>query len=153
LQSTSERGHILIVQLLLEKGTNPNWREAGCQGALQSASSRGKTEIVQLLLGMGADPNLRNNEDAGALQLASWEGYPEIVRLLLDKGADPMRTDPVWTRNVMQAPCELRRGKGTSTSSASFSRRVPPPIFPMKSVAAQYELRRTGGATNISLNF
>ncbi|KAJ7894078.1 ankyrin repeat-containing domain protein, partial [Mycena leptocephala] len=107
LQSASGRGYIQIVQLLLEKGTNPNWREAGCPGALQSASSVGNTENIQLSLGMGADLDVFHKEDAGALQLASWRGCPEIVRLLLDKGADPNAHGPSVDQEYHASPLRI----------------------------------------------
>ena len=99
------KGHIEIVHLLLQNGSEPNM--AGFNGvtALMGASQEGHTEIVHLLLEAGAKPNVflrggqtadhaivnkqTNRQGRTALFFASLEGHIEIVHLLLQKGSEP----------------------------------------------------------------
>ncbi|KAJ7855784.1 ankyrin repeat-containing domain protein [Mycena leptocephala] len=103
LQAASQEGHREIVNLLLEQ-------------------EGGYIEIVRLLLEKAGDPNLYRESYADALQSASEHGHILIVQLLLEKGTNPNWREAecqgalqMWTGNGMQAPCEFRRGKGTST--------------------------------------
>ncbi|KAF3386635.1 Ankyrin repeat domain-containing protein 50 [Penicillium rolfsii] len=58
LQAAAFRGHVEIVRLLLDQGTEVNAQGGQSGGtALWAAASRGHTEIVQLLLDHGADIN------------------------------------------------------------------------------------------------
>lgn len=70
-------GHKAIIELLLEKGANPNEGMIG-------AASKGHPHIVAFLLDKGADPN-------GGISKASRKGHQDIVALLLHKGAEPIQ--------------------------------------------------------------
>ncbi|KAH6873357.1 ankyrin repeat-containing domain protein [Alternaria rosae] len=84
----SERGHVAIVQLLLDNGANPNI-------TLEGAARRGHGKLVQILLDRGVNPS-EALVDAGryctahAKLLANVERGPylDVVRLLLDAGVD-----------------------------------------------------------------
>ncbi|KAE8553411.1 hypothetical protein EYB25_004793 [Talaromyces marneffei] len=88
LQWACERGHIEIVQLLLEKGGDVNAEGGEYGNALQAAAQGGYLDIVRLLLEKGADVNAEGGEYGNALQAAAQGGYLDIVRLLLEEGAD-----------------------------------------------------------------
>ncbi|KAF5328506.1 hypothetical protein D9758_017321 [Tetrapyrgos nigripes] len=90
LLSTSLREHSEEeVEMLLDKGADPNIQDDIFGTALLVASHQGLGEIVGLLLDNGADPNIRGGEHGTALCAASHQGSKEIVELLLDKGVDP----------------------------------------------------------------
>ena len=69
------RGRKDMVQLLLDKGADPNL-------GIASAAFRGSADIVQFLLGKGADAT-------EAFRAAAEGRWKDIMLLALDKGADP----------------------------------------------------------------
>lgn len=97
LHTAAQRGHIDVVQLLLQYGANPNAREAGDNTTpLHWAPTREKLEIVRLLLDAGSDVN--GFGDVHELDVIGWAtvfhapdgspgGNPSIVSLLLERGA------------------------------------------------------------------
>ncbi|KAL6894888.1 ankyrin repeat-containing domain protein [Trichoderma evansii] len=92
LQAASERGHLNIVKLLLQRGAEVNAPPSPVAGrtALQAASRGGFVAIVHLLLSLGAQVNAPSARYKGitALQGACLKGNLEIVELLLRSGAD-----------------------------------------------------------------
>ena len=84
----SKEGHVEILNLLLEAGTDKNMRTTGGDTALILASAAGQKERVHLLLDAGADKNLCDNDGNTALTAASEEGHTAILRSLLDVDAD-----------------------------------------------------------------
>jgi len=92
--SAAARGHIEVVRLLLEKGTDPDCTGYGCRTRLLCAAACGRLEVVKLLLHKKANPN-SGHYDLGRTPLSrATEGrHVEVVRLLLEKCAnlDPPR--------------------------------------------------------------
>lgn len=92
LQAASERGHLNIVKLLLDRGAEVNAPPSPVAGrtALQAAARGGFGAIVHLLLSLGAQANAPSARYKGitALQGACLQGNLEIVELLLRSGAD-----------------------------------------------------------------
>ena len=100
-------GHADMVELLLEKGADPNAADAGYT-AVHAAILRRDERAVRALLAHGADPNApvlsgtpvrRSSEDfyihtrhigATPFWLAANFNQPEIMRLLAAHGADPL---------------------------------------------------------------
>ncbi|KAM0343469.1 hypothetical protein ACHAPU_008500 [Fusarium lateritium] len=84
------RGHIEVVNLLLDSGADVNLHRdgSGFSSALQVASYCGQLEVMQLLLNNGADANAQQGSYGSALVAASYNGNPESLRLLLENGAD-----------------------------------------------------------------
>jgi hypothetical protein len=76
-----------IVNLLLEKGADPNIRNKNGWTALMFASKNGCIKIVSSLLSYGADPNNIDKKGRSAIELASYWCNYEIVVLLLKAGA------------------------------------------------------------------
>ena len=90
LYLAAEHGHLGMVKLLLDKGSDVNAQDNHWGTALQAASLGGYEQIVKLLINKGADVNAQGGGgwSRNALQRASEVGHDQIVRLLLDHGAD-----------------------------------------------------------------
>ena len=93
LQVAADKGHVRLVQLLLEvEGINPNFGGGSLQCApLILAAQRGHSAIVELLLAATKiDPNVRDLESNSPLFFACRNGYVSIVeQLLTRKDVDP----------------------------------------------------------------
>jgi ankyrin repeat protein len=84
---------IETVELLLDKGADPNMVGNDGTTALMTAIISGDIEIVELLLDKGAHTNIVNTYGQTALISAAWYGHSGIVELLLDRGANPNIVD------------------------------------------------------------
>ncbi len=63
--AVAKESDVACIQVLLEAGANPNWREEGDwkgQTALHRAAVKGLTEVCMALLEHGADPSIRTTE-------------------------------------------------------------------------------------------
>lgn len=83
-------GHYNIVELLLEKGANPN---LGANNQFQvapihSACAISNYEIVEILIKYGADVNAKQLHGVTPLHSAAHHGQTKLVKLLVDNGAD-----------------------------------------------------------------
>jgi ankyrin repeat protein len=107
-----------IVQLLLDKGANPNNTRLGSQSALSYAVQTGSVELVEMLFRYGADVNQLNGRfpycEPLYLALGLVHGYSKrdrpaderMLNLLLSKGADPnqMTEWESWRENLLDSP-------------------------------------------------
>ena len=115
LHAAADIGDARIVQLLLERGANPNVRVRTMFGMpdprelqnlrgltpLMVAAIRGHAEVVRMLLDAGAMPNIREiNNGQSARQLAQSEGRLDIVQTLklaeFEQKAAPWHNYFVW---------------------------------------------------------
>ena len=106
LMHASAKGHIKVVNLLLDRGAEIDYQSEFRFSALMIACMAGKLEIVELLLKRGAKVDLSTKTGKTALMLSTISGYldlnltwaskytppppnksVEIIRLLLSKGA------------------------------------------------------------------
>jgi ankyrin repeat protein len=76
------------VQLLLDKGADPNFKNDKSWTPLSRAIVNGHETIVQLLLDKGADPDFKDDDGWTPLSFAIASGYGAIVQQLVGKGAD-----------------------------------------------------------------
>ncbi|KAK4675431.1 hypothetical protein QC764_504180 [Podospora pseudoanserina] len=100
-----------IIQLLLEKGADPNGADDDGDISLISCSVFQQVEVTQLLLKHGAQVDVANNDGKKAIHAAATECDPRMIRLLLEAGADPnITTKPkFWPlrRAVLTSNMEL----------------------------------------------
>ncbi len=80
-------GHTDIAEMLLEHGSDPNFRHRVGATCLHTAAVFGEAEIARLLIEYGAEVNPPMPPSA-PLALAAHQGDVETVRVLLDNGAD-----------------------------------------------------------------
>ena len=67
---SSSKGHLEIVNLLLQAGADPNQRNKDEKSPLYLASLKGHTEIVRILLNFGADIHHHTRSGETALFIA-----------------------------------------------------------------------------------
>jgi hypothetical protein len=83
LTGAASRGHVGIVELLLERGADVNTSDISGTTALHAAAYEGHEEVVSTLLSSGADVYRRNATGETALITASWSGHVAVLRRLL----------------------------------------------------------------------
>lgn len=91
-----DEGHLRIVELLLDKGAEPNTGDEKYNATpFLTAIRLGHLEIVKFLFDNGAEPNVEGGLCPGekALLVTIKEGHQEIAKLLLEKGAYPNSKD------------------------------------------------------------
>jgi ankyrin repeat protein len=82
-----QAGDLLLLQILLNAGTDVNQPLEFDATLLMHASEIGDLEVVAALLAAGADANKLDNHDTTALMLAVENGHADVVRTLLDAGS------------------------------------------------------------------
>jgi ankyrin repeat protein len=84
IQLAAEKGHLAVVERLLQENADVNAREDGGRTALQAAAGGGHLAVVERLLQENADVNAAAGEYRGrtALQAAAEGGHLAIVELL-----------------------------------------------------------------------
>ena len=88
LMSAAAGGHLQVVRILLDAGTDVNARDRNSETALGIAAAAGHVEITRALLDAGADPNVSATFKPTALQRAASAGHLQIVRQLLAADAE-----------------------------------------------------------------
>ena len=93
LQVASRRGHVDLVELLLENRADATVNVGGGRTILHEAARRGRGAISLLLLQHGADVSARDNGGFTPLDAVAMEGREEVAVLLLQYGADVSAQD------------------------------------------------------------
>jgi ankyrin len=155
-------GHIAMVQLLMDRGADPNEADSAGMTSLHAAvwGNFNNVAMIKLLLARGADPNVRltrsiaqrlaytysadlwyrtrgfsNMAGATPFALATSQGDVAAMRTLAEAGADP--TIPMATGST---PLMLAAGFGWTTESSN----VPPE----RALAAAELVLELGGNVN-----
>lgn len=94
-----EKAHSHIINVLLEKGADPNIRDpkelsftplhrAAIRGGEKGANASSYTQIVTALLEKGADPNVQDRLSHTPLSYAAQTGFVGAASALIEKNAD-----------------------------------------------------------------
>jgi ankyrin repeat protein len=89
----ARRGHLAVVQYLLQRRADPELRNGTGQTPLLAAAQNGQADVVDCLIAGRADPNAEADHGVRALHRAAAAGYEDIVRMLLKGRADPLAID------------------------------------------------------------
>lgn len=116
LMQASRSGELGVVELLLERGADPNYRDDRGQSALHLAlfkpSPRRHPPVVERLLAAGADPNAADNAGQRPLHMAIHHAVPAIVKALINAGGDPFIRD-----RAGRMPADWLQGAGKNAAA------------------------------------
>ena len=88
LHSSSFKGHLAIVKLLIKFGADINAQEAKGYTPLNSAIWNDHQDVALFLINNNADLAICSNDGFSPLNTAVWVGNLVVVRNLVEKGAD-----------------------------------------------------------------
>lgn len=88
LSLACENGNAAMIELLLERGADPNTTVRGGETVLMTAARAGKPGAVKALLARGAVIDAKERRGQTALMWAANDGHAAVVDLLLKAGAD-----------------------------------------------------------------
>ncbi len=89
---SSEKGHIEIVRLLLNRGANVNDKEKNDWAALMFASQEGHVEVAKLI-NKGGNIDNKENNGCAALIFTALNCHKYIVKLLIKRGTNIYEKD------------------------------------------------------------
>ena len=78
-----EKGHLQIVQYLIEKGANIEEKDQRRQPPFHPASLQGKTDVVKYLVDKDANKNAQNKEEKLHMMLFPWRSERDDIREFL----------------------------------------------------------------------
>ena len=121
-----------VLDLLREKGANPNVRGIWGVSRLYNAAACGNAEDVKFLLECGVDPSLKTDFGWAPLHWAAHNGNLDCVHLLMDKGADLNTMSDQGTTPLDQARigckdniASILERAGAKTASQVYEERRP----------------------------
>ncbi|MCC5954157.1 MAG: ankyrin repeat domain-containing protein [Acidimicrobiia bacterium] len=87
MQAAAPRGHVAVVERLVEAGATVNDRDAGGTSPLMAAVESGSRRTVERLLAAGADPDALADGELTAT-LDRKHGHPDIAMLIASSAPD-----------------------------------------------------------------
>ena len=98
LHWAAEKGHLNIVNLLIQYNADIHALDSHGDTALDTAARSGHVGIVKVLIQNGADVNAVDKNKSTALHGAAGEGHVDVVKVLIQNGADVNAVDKEkWT--------------------------------------------------------
>jgi ankyrin repeat protein len=88
LHEAVKQRDLVLVQMLLASGADPNSLDKDGFSPLEYATWQGYLPSITLLLEKGADPSLATIDGYTPLHLAAMSNYVEAAKLFIEKGAD-----------------------------------------------------------------
>ena len=88
LHAAASAGHLQLVHLLLESGSDKDALNNNNCSAIYLASANGHHQVVKLLLDIDADKNVSDLSGATPLYAAAYNGHHRVVEVLLAAGAN-----------------------------------------------------------------
>lgn len=88
LSLACQNGSTAMVELILERGADPNTTARGGETVLMTAARTGKPGPVTALLARGAVVDAKERRGQTALMWAAADGHAEVVEVLLKAGAE-----------------------------------------------------------------
>jgi len=132
-------GHPGAVKSLLDKGADPNLKDAKERTALMLAAEHGHATTVKILLEHGADPHAKDESGSTALGMAVVNDHKRVIKLLTDAGvvmatwmelnARPRR------RHQAPTPAKLPKPVPVKVAHKSKPAVVPPTPVPLAAPA------------------
>jgi|GEM_PF-2372430 len=122
LYIASQNGHLAVVELLLKKGADPEFKfPVNDMTPLCNAAYNGKAAVVQMLLDYGADIEAKIGS-ATVLHLAAQRGQREVVKLLLENGASLESPAIVPTKEQSMLEILLQQGDSRLKTVGCFDK-------------------------------
>jgi ankyrin repeat protein len=88
IHAAARIGDLVIVENLIQKGTDLNTKDASGRTALHYAVEKGHKDIVELLIANGANVNAKDKNNDTPAHIALGENKISMLTLLIEKGAD-----------------------------------------------------------------
>ena len=155
-------GHKNVVQLLLNKGADPNKVSmVGGESPLLYAAHNRHIDVAKLLIEGGADPNKTSECGKTPLFHAAKNEYKEMVQLLLDAGSDPNMADNYGSvplhmaaRNGCKRVAKLLLERGSEVNGFGGRLRMTPLTHAAKNnrIEVAKLLMASGADPNIAAN-
>jgi ankyrin repeat protein len=124
LSRASEKGHLAIVNRLLDTGAS--FKVTGQGGPLHLAASAGKVDVVECLLRAGAPVDSATKDGVTPLMMASFSGHTSVVKCLLGAKADAAIKDKKGLSAFHDA---------VSFGNMEIAELLLPDIFPLTSIS------------------
>ncbi|KAL8825018.1 MAG: hypothetical protein Q9191_004671, partial [Dirinaria sp. TL-2023a] len=105
LSAAVYKGHVALVQMLLDHKADVNAQGGEYGNALQAAAYNGHVALVQMLLDHKADVNAQGGKYGSALQAAAYKDHVTMMQMLLDHKADVNAQDEKYGSALQAATC------------------------------------------------
>ena len=106
LSYAADKGHVAVVEQLIEAGANIELKDNIGQAPLSYAAKKGHKAVVEQLLEAGANIESKDDIARTPLSYAGYEGHIAVVKQLLEAGADVESKDK-WGQTPLSYAAEI----------------------------------------------